>query len=99
MRGEVHGWNCRIWAKNHFFNIRLGIGARIKRAFMISCIYKSERTLALSFIYSRSLSNMLRLIIILFEAAKIHININFYNTNINLLFINLLYKFYKKVII
>ena len=26
-----------------FFDVRLGIGARIKRAFMIGCTYKSEK--------------------------------------------------------
>ena len=42
-----------MWTRNHFLDVRLGIDARINPAFMIGCTYKSERTLALSFIYSR----------------------------------------------
>ena len=53
MRGEVDGWDYKMWIRIHFFNSRLDIGARLFSAFMIGCIYKFERTLALSFIYSR----------------------------------------------
>ena len=42
-----------MWTRNHFFDVRLGIGARLFSASMIGCTYKSERTLEDSFIYVR----------------------------------------------
>ena len=43
----------RCGHETDFFDVRLGIGARINPAFMIGCTYKSEKTLAYSFVYSR----------------------------------------------
>ena len=53
MRGEVDGYNCRMWVRNYFFDVRLVSDARINCDLIIGCTYKSERTLAYDIIYVR----------------------------------------------
>ena len=43
----------RCGHETDFFDVRLGIGARINCEFMIGCTYRSEKTLEDSFIYVR----------------------------------------------
>ena len=45
-----------MWARNHFFDVRLVSHARINCDLIIGCTYKSEKTLEDSFIYVRWLS-------------------------------------------
>ena len=73
MHGEVDGWDCKMWIRTHFYDVRLDIGARLFSAFMIGCTYKFERTLALSFIYSRSIFISISISIFIFISISLSI--------------------------